>query len=80
MTEDQDRRTRARGPIRYRDGGEGEPIVFVHGFLVDGRLWDGVAERLSGEFRCIQPDWPMGSHVGRDEARCRPLASRDGEA
>ncbi len=52
-----------QGPIRYRDGGEGEPIVFVHGFLVDGRLWDGVAERLSGEFRCIQPDWPMGSHV-----------------
>lgn len=51
-----------QGPIRYRDRGEGEPIVCVHGLLVDGRLWDGVAEALSGDFRCIQPDWPMGSH------------------
>src|SRR5690349_19770367 len=29
------------GPIRYREGGAGRPIVFVHGFGVDGRLWDG---------------------------------------
>jgi pimeloyl-ACP methyl ester carboxylesterase len=53
----------SRGPIRYRDAGEGEPIVFVHGLLVDGRLWDGVAERLASEHRCIVPDWPMGSHT-----------------
>jgi pimeloyl-ACP methyl ester carboxylesterase len=53
-----------QGPIRYRDGGDGEPIVFVHGYLVDGRLWEGAAEHLRGEgFRCITPDWPMGSHA-----------------
>jgi pimeloyl-ACP methyl ester carboxylesterase len=51
-----------QGSIRYRESGDGEPIVFVHGYLVDSRLWDGVAERLAGDFRCIQPDWPMGSH------------------
>lgn len=51
-----------QGPIRYRDRGEGEAIVFVHGLLVDGRLWEATAERLSGDFRCIVPDWPMGSH------------------
>ena len=51
-----------QGPIRYREAGGGEPIVFVHGLLVDGRLWDGPAERLSGSFRCLLPDWPMGSH------------------
>lgn len=50
------------GRIAYRELGEGEPIVFVHGLLVDGRLWDGVAERLSDRFRCLVPDWPMGSH------------------
>ncbi|HSS32925.1 MAG TPA: alpha/beta hydrolase [Solirubrobacterales bacterium] len=50
------------GRIRYREAGAGKPIVFVHGYLVDGRLWDGVVDRLSGEFRCIAPDWPMGSH------------------
>jgi len=54
-----------QGPIRYRDLGptDGEPIVFVHGYLVDSRLWDGVAERLSGEFRCLLGDWPMGAHA-----------------
>lgn len=50
------------GPIAFRDLGAGEPILFVHGLLVDGRLWSGVAERLQGDFRCIVPDWPMGSH------------------
>lgn len=53
----------AQGPIAYRDLGQGEPVVFVHGFLVDGRLWDGVASRLAeGGARCIVPDWPFGSH------------------
>ena len=51
-----------QGTIRYRDSGSGEPILFVHGFLVDGRLWDGPASALTEQFRCIQPDWPMGSH------------------
>jgi pimeloyl-ACP methyl ester carboxylesterase len=50
------------GRIAYRDLGEGEPIVFVHGLLVNGRLWDGVAEQLAGRFRCLVADWPMGSH------------------
>jgi pimeloyl-ACP methyl ester carboxylesterase len=63
-----------QGTIRYRESGEGEPIVFVHGYLVDSRLWDGVAERLSSEFRCIQPDWPMGSHpvAMREDADLSP--------
>ena len=51
-----------QGTIAYRETGEGEPILFVHGLLVDGRLWDGVAERLAPGHRCIVPDWPMGSH------------------
>jgi len=49
------------GRIRYREAGTGKPIVFVHGFLVDGRLWDGVVDRLSDRFRCIAPDWPIGA-------------------
>ncbi len=53
-----------RGTIRYRDsGGGGDPLVFVHGLLVNGRLWDDAAERLADAgHRCIVPDWPMGSH------------------
>jgi pimeloyl-ACP methyl ester carboxylesterase len=49
------------GRIRYRDEGEGKPVVFVHGYLVDGRLWDGVVDRLSDRCRCLAPDWPIGS-------------------
>ena len=49
------------GRVRYREAGEGKPVVFVHGFLVDGRLWDGVVDRLSDRFRCIAPDWPIGA-------------------
>jgi pimeloyl-ACP methyl ester carboxylesterase len=51
-----------QGTIRYRESGSGEPILFVHGYLVDGRLWDGTAAALRKDFRCIQPDWPMGAH------------------
>jgi pimeloyl-ACP methyl ester carboxylesterase len=51
-----------QGTIRYRDVGSGEPIVFVHGLLVNGLLWRKVAEELQKDFRCIAPDWPMGSH------------------
>jgi pimeloyl-ACP methyl ester carboxylesterase len=50
------------GRIRYRDAGEGPQIVFLHGYLVDGRLWDGVVDALSDRFRCIAPDLPFGAH------------------
>jgi pimeloyl-ACP methyl ester carboxylesterase len=49
------------GRIRYREAGSGKPVVFVHGYLVDGRLWDGVVDRLNSRFRCLAPDWPLGS-------------------
>jgi pimeloyl-ACP methyl ester carboxylesterase len=49
------------GTIRYREAGSGPPLVFVHGYLVDGRLWDGVVDRLADRFRCLAPDWPIGA-------------------
>lgn len=49
------------GTIRYREAGQGKPVVFVHGYLVDGRLWDGVVDRLADRFRCLAPDWPLGA-------------------
>jgi pimeloyl-ACP methyl ester carboxylesterase len=50
------------GQISFREAGQGQTLVFVHGYLANGRLWDGVVERLSDRYRCIVPDWPMGSH------------------
>jgi pimeloyl-ACP methyl ester carboxylesterase len=52
----------AQGTIDYRDKGEGETLVFVHGLLVDGRLWQEVTPPLASSHRCIVPDWPLGSH------------------
>jgi pimeloyl-ACP methyl ester carboxylesterase len=50
------------GRIAVREAGTGEPLVFVHGFGVNGTLWDGVASRLAQDRRCILPDLPFGSH------------------
>jgi len=51
------------GTIRYRDVGHGPTVVFVHGLLVDGSLWRKVVPPLQDQFRCIVPDWPLGSHT-----------------
>jgi pimeloyl-ACP methyl ester carboxylesterase len=60
-----------QGTVRYRDGGgDGETIVFVHGLLVSGSLWRKVTAALPREYRCIAPDWPLGSH----EVAMRPDA------
>jgi pimeloyl-ACP methyl ester carboxylesterase len=51
------------GTIRYLDRGTGRPVVFVHGFLTNGSLWRKVVPQLADAgFRCIAPDWPLGSH------------------
>ena len=52
----------SQGTIHYRESGEGPPIVFVNGLLVDGRLWRKVTALLEDRFRCIVPDLPLGSH------------------
>src|SRR4051794_39178577 len=55
-----------QGPVHVRESGpanpEGPPIVFIHGLLADGRLWDDVVARLSDRARCIVPDLPLGAH------------------
>ncbi|HEX8121300.1 MAG TPA: alpha/beta hydrolase [Solirubrobacteraceae bacterium] len=54
----------ARG-VEYTEHGpaDGRPIVFVHGFLTNAQLWRGVVPPLAeAGFRCIAPDWPLGSH------------------
>jgi pimeloyl-ACP methyl ester carboxylesterase len=54
--------TLASGAISYRERGSGAPIVFVHGLLTNGDVWRGVVPPLSNGWRCITPDWPLGSH------------------
>jgi pimeloyl-ACP methyl ester carboxylesterase len=50
------------GMVRYAERGSGPPMLFLHGFLVDGSLWDEVVAELAEERRCVVPDLPLGSH------------------
>jgi pimeloyl-ACP methyl ester carboxylesterase len=50
------------GTVRYRERGAGPTLLFVHGLLVNGALWRKVVPELAPDFRCIAPDWPLGSH------------------
>src|SRR6185295_8968799 len=51
-----------QGTLRYRERGSGEPLVFLHGLLVNADLWRNVVPALAGSYRCIAPDLPLGSH------------------
>ena len=51
-----------QGTVRYRECGSGEPLVFIHGLLVNGDLWRKVVPTLAKNYRCIAPDLPLGAH------------------
>ena len=53
--------TLPQGTISYRDTGDGPPVVFLHGLLVDGRVWRKVTPLLDEDHRSIVPTLPLGS-------------------
>jgi pimeloyl-ACP methyl ester carboxylesterase len=55
--------------LRAHVTGEGPPIVFVHGALVNANLWRKVVPQLDG-FTRVTLDLPLGSHL-------EPAASAD---
>jgi len=44
--------------ISYRTGGEGKPVVLLHGFAEDGTIWNYQFEKLIKDFFVIVPDLP----------------------
>ena len=64
--------------IRAHVTGEGPPIVFVHGALVNANLWRKVVPRLDG-FTRVTLDLPLGSHLEPmpKDADLRPPALAD---
>jgi pimeloyl-ACP methyl ester carboxylesterase len=47
--------------MHYQDIGQGEVIVFGHGYLWDSKMWQAQINELSQHYRCIVPDfWGHG--------------------
>jgi pimeloyl-ACP methyl ester carboxylesterase len=61
--------------LHHEVRGEGEPVLFLHGFPLTGALWHPVVERLGGGWRCIVPDL---RGMGRSPAT--PAAGMDDHA
>lgn len=54
------------GTIHYSEFGprDGRPVVFVHGYLMGGELFEDLGRRLAGQgFKCLAPTWPLGAHT-----------------
>ena len=50
------------GTIEYTDIRSGPVLVFLHGVLMAGDVWQPVVERLADTFRCVLPTLPLGAH------------------
>ena len=63
--------------MAYRDVGEGEPLVLLHGFMGTGAQWSGVLDDYTAHYRVILPDLrghgrstnPDGTFTHRQAAR-----------
>ena len=57
------------GTLAYWEAGSGPPLLFVHGVFANHLLWSRVIPLLADRYRCIAPDFPLGSHsipIGAD--------------
>lgn len=61
------------GRIHAESAGTGPAIVFVHADFVDGRMWDGVRDRLADRFHTVAYD-KLG--YGRSDVATGPVARR----
>jgi len=51
-----------QGPIQYIEHGHGQVVVFVHGLMVDNKLWQPLLAEIGQGLRCILPNLPLGAH------------------
>ena len=42
--------------LQVHDEGSGQPVLFVHGFPLDHRMWRHQLNELVADFRVIAPD------------------------
>lgn len=44
--------------VSYLEAGEGEPVLYLHGFPTSGHLWRDVMVPVAAQARAIAPDFP----------------------
>jgi len=42
----------------YKTEGKGNAVVLVHGFIEEGKMWDGMLNSLKKKYKVIVPDLP----------------------
>jgi 3-oxoadipate enol-lactonase len=61
--------------MNYFDHGSGTPIVLVHGFPLDARMWQAQIDELSNQHRIIAPDLRgFGQSISSEPFTIRSLA------
>jgi len=50
--------------LRYRDIGEGEVVVLIHGYLESIEIWEGFSNELARDYRLITVDLPGHGESG----------------
>ena len=66
------------GTIEYADtGGDGPPLVLLHGLAMDGAVWRDVVSTLGGGYALRDADAPVRRAPTADASRRRPVAARD---
>jgi pimeloyl-ACP methyl ester carboxylesterase len=51
-------------PVRFDDGGEGKPVILLHGYLESLNIWDDFICPLSEKYRVITIDLPGHGETG----------------
>ena len=59
-------------PVFYRSLGRGMPVVLLHGFGEDGRIWEETVSQLENNYRLLVPDIP-GSGLSSFNNRLRSI-------
>jgi pimeloyl-ACP methyl ester carboxylesterase len=57
-----------RYPVHYTVSGNGDPVVLVHGFGEDSRIWHDLQESLEKEYTVVVPDLPGSGRSTTDVA------------
>ncbi|ELZ18445.1 alpha/beta hydrolase fold protein [Haloterrigena salina JCM 13891] len=63
--------------VAYRDEGEGEPVVFLHGIPTWSFLWRRIAPQVAEQFRTIVPDFVGYGNSDRRDAFDRSIRAQE---